>query len=268
MPYEISLARLGNGLQLPYVERGDGSGVPVVLLHGYAESWRSFELLLPDLPRTIRALALSQRGHGGPATLASEYSLEALAADVGAFMDAVGLDAAVIVGSSSGGYTAQRFAADHPERAIGLVLIGSPRTLHDVSAIDAFGARLAAFHDPIDPTFVREFVASTLSRPVPEAFLETMIGESLEVPLRVWRATLEALTEATPPTETSRIAAPTLILWGDRDEFVSRNDAEALAKAIPESELRVYEGIGHAVLWEEPDRVAADIVGFVERLGP
>lgn len=267
MPYEIRLAQLGNGLQLPYVEGGNGSGVPVVLLHGYAESWRSFEQLLSDLPRTIQAFAPSQRGHGGPATVASEYSLEALAADVGAFMDAVGLEAAVIAGSSSGGYTAQRFVADHPERAIGMVLIGSPLTLHHLPAIDALETRLSELDDPIDPAFVREFLASTLSRPVPEAFLETMIDEGLKLPVHVWRATLEALVEATPPTETARIATPTLILWGDRDTFVSRSDAEVLAKAIAGSELRVYEGTGHAILWEEPERVAADIAGFVQRLG-
>lgn len=266
MEYEIKVAQLAGGLELPYLEVGVDSGVPLVLLHGYAESCRSFELLLRNLPDTLRAFAFSQRGHGGPATLGDDYSLDAFSADVGSFMDAVGLDASVLVGSSSGGYTAQRFVADHPERSLALVLVGSPRTLRNVQAVNRFSAGLST-HDPIDPEFVREFVASTVHRPVPEAFFELMISESLRVPVRVWRETLDGLTRAQPPTEAAAISTPTLILWGDRDEFISRGDAEALASSIAGSELHVYDGTGHAVLWEDPRRVAADITAFVRRLG-
>ena len=65
-----------------------------MLLHGYADSWRSFELVLAHLPPRIRALAVTQRGHGDPDRPASGYGLENLSGDLGAFMDAVGLDAA------------------------------------------------------------------------------------------------------------------------------------------------------------------------------
>ncbi len=98
------------------------------------------------------------------------------------------------------------------------------------------------------------------------AVLETIVGESLKVPVSVWQATLEGLLEAVPPTETGTLAVPTLIVWGDRDAFVSRKDQERLAAVIPDSRLVIYEGAGHAVHWEQPERVAADIVAFVERL--
>ena len=58
------IAELPDGLRLPYVERGDPAGIPVVFLHGITDSWRSFQLVLPHLPPSIRALALTQRGHG------------------------------------------------------------------------------------------------------------------------------------------------------------------------------------------------------------
>ena len=92
-----------------------------------------------------------------------------------------------------------------------------------------------------------------------------MIGESRKVPARVWKATLQGLLEAVPPTEIATITAPTLILWGDRDGFLPRSDQEALAAAIPGSQLVIYEGTGHVVLWEEPERVAADVVALAER---
>jgi non-heme chloroperoxidase len=60
----IESAALANGLKLRYLEQGDPSGVAVVLLHAFADSWRSFERLLPCLPRSIRAFTVTQRGHG------------------------------------------------------------------------------------------------------------------------------------------------------------------------------------------------------------
>jgi non-heme chloroperoxidase len=267
MARELKSAELSTGLKLPYVEQGDRAGVPVVLVHAYLESWRSFEPLLPLLPSWIHAFAVTQRGHGDADRPRSDYTLEESSADLAAFMDAVQLDAAVIVGSSSGGYAAQRFAADFSERTLGLVLVGAPRSLRD-KPTPSFLATVAEVSDPIDPAFARDFVESfTLLNPVPPAFLEVMVEESLKAPAHVWRAALEGLLDAVPPTEDATISAPTLILWGDRDEFVRRDDQEALAAAIPGSRLVIYEGTGHLVLWEKPERVAADVAAFVERIG-
>src|SRR3712207_4230490 len=96
----IESVELPNGVKLPYVEQGDPSGVPVVLLHGVTDSWRSFEPVLPHLPASIHAYALTQRGHGDAERPASGYRPQDLAADVAAFMDALGLESAVIVGHS------------------------------------------------------------------------------------------------------------------------------------------------------------------------
>lgn len=125
---------------------------------------------------------------------------------------------------------------------------------------------MSALQDPVDPTFVREFVQATTSESVPPEFLESMIAESCKVPAHVWKAALQGLVEAVPPTETGTIIAPTRILWGDRDEFLPRTDQQSLAASIPGSTLVVYEGAGHVVHWEEPERVAADVVSFAESI--
>jgi pimeloyl-ACP methyl ester carboxylesterase len=57
-------ASLRGGLRLEYVEQGDRNGLPVVLLHGYTDSWHSYERVPPYLPRNLRVFAISQRGHG------------------------------------------------------------------------------------------------------------------------------------------------------------------------------------------------------------
>ena len=262
----IKSAALANGLKLPYAEQGDRSGVPMVFLHAFADSWRSFERVLPCLPRSIRAIAPTQRGHGDADRPGSGYGVEDFTADLGAFMEAIGLEEAVIVASSSASLTAQRFAAQHPGRTLGLAFIGAPRSLRDKPGLATFLDEVRLFRDAIDPAFVREFVEATVCGPVPPAFLEMVIAENLKVPAAVWKATLEDLVEAIPATETATITAPTVVLWGDCDEFLPRGDQEALAAAIPGSRLVVYEGTGHVVHWEQPERVAADLVALVERV--
>ena len=146
------------------------------------------------------------------------------------------------------------------------MLVGVPWSLREKAVGSELSRAVLALSDPVDPAFVRDFVESTVFGPVPPAFLEAMICESLKVPAHVWRATLEGLLEAVPPAETGTIAAPTLIVWGNRDDFVSRADQERLVAAIPGSQLVVYEGTGHVVHWEQPQRVAEDIAAFVERI--
>ena len=261
----IKYIQLPNRVRLPYVEQGEPSGVPVLLLHGYADSWRSFELLLPHLPESIRAFALTQRGHGDAGRPQDGYRVNDFATDLHAYMDALHLETAVIVGGSSGGLVARRFAIDHPERALGLVLLGSPLTLQGKpKAQELWDSTLSNLTDPIDPSFAREFQRSTLVQPVPQPFLDSMVQESLRLPARVWKATFEGLLLDDSSRELKKIRASTLIVWGDRDDVVPRSDQEALAAAIPTSRLVVYPGAGHALYWEQPVRIASDIVAFVQ----
>ena len=118
------LAALRNRFELPYVAQGDPDGVPAVLLHGWVDSRRCFDQLMVALPDRGRAFAFDQRGHGDAPKPAYGYGLHDFAGDVGAFMDAVGLEAAVLIGASSGGYVAQRFAVDNPGRTLGMALLG------------------------------------------------------------------------------------------------------------------------------------------------
>jgi non-heme chloroperoxidase len=252
---------------LPYVEQGDPSGIPVVFLHAIADSWRSFELVLPDLPESIHAYALTQRGHGDASRPARGFHSRDFAADLAAFMDALHLEAAVVVGGSSGGFIARRFAMDHPERTLGLVLLGSPATLRDKPGVlEMWKSTISKLTDPISPDLVREFAEGTLTRPVPQAFLETIVQENLKVPARVWIATFEGLLEDDSLGELDKIKTPTLVVWGDQDAILPQSDQETLAAAITGSRLLVYPGAGHAFYWEDPGRVASDLAAFIAGL--
>jgi non-heme chloroperoxidase len=264
----ISFIELANQVQLQYVEQGDTAGVPVLLLHGATDSWRSFDRVLPHLPASIHAFALTQRGHGDASCPVAGYRFHDFAADVAAFMDTLDLGAAIIAGHSMGSSVAQRFALDYPERTLGLVLMGSFATLRgNPGVLELWDSAISTLTDPVDRRFVREFQESTLAQSVPQWFLETIVQESLKVPARVWRAVFEGFLEDDFSGELDKIKAPTLIVWGNQDAFCSRSDQDALAVAIEGSEFVVYPGAGHGLHWEEPERFAADLLAFVENLG-
>jgi non-heme chloroperoxidase len=267
MNKDVESVQLSSGVTLQYVEQGDASGVPVLLLHGLSDSWHSFELVFPHLPTSIRAFALSQRGHGDSSRPEAGYRFHDFAADVAAFMDALGLEAAVIAGHSMGSAIARRFALDYPERTRGLVLVASFASFATSPvAQQLWDEAVSKMEDPVDPDFVREFQESTITQPVPQAFLETVVRESLKLPARVWKATVAGSLQDDLTSESDRIEVPTLLIWGDRDGMVSRGDQDEQAAMIAGARLVVYEGAGHAVHWEEPKRFASDLVTFVEAL--
>jgi non-heme chloroperoxidase len=265
--FEITSVELPTGVTLTYVEQGDPAGVPVVLLHGGTDSWRSFEPVLPYLPGSIRAFAVTQRGHGDASRPAAGYHPRDFAADVAAFLDSHDLEAAVIAGHSMGSTVALRFALDYPERTRGLVPMGTFVRYRTNPVIVKFVEDVVSgLEDPIERSVAQEFQESTLAGPISASFLDVAISESLKVPARVWQDMFAGLLDDEHVVRLGSIAAPTLLVWGDQDAFVPESDQEILLATVANSRLEVYRGIGHAVHWEEPARFAADLAAFVDRL--
>jgi pimeloyl-ACP methyl ester carboxylesterase len=268
MTFALRSVDLPGRTRLQYVEQGDPSGIPVLLLHGYTDSWRSFERLLPNLPPAIHAFALTQRGHGDAGRpAAQDYAPRDFVGDVASFMHQLGIGAAVIAGHSMGSSIAQRFALNHPERTLGLALLGALTSWQrNPGVMELWQTAISTFEDPVDPDFVREFQQSTVSQPVPPGVIDAAVQESLKVPARVWRATFEAFLRDDLADEPGRIGAPALILWGDRDPLCPRADQEDLLRTIARSQLIVYRGAGHALHSEEPARCAGDLAAFARTL--
>jgi non-heme chloroperoxidase len=258
---------LSTGVRLPYVEQGNPSGVPVLFLHGITDSWQSFAPVLPYLPASIRAFALTQPSHGDAERPAAGYYPRDFAADVAAFLDAQGLETAVIAGHSIGSTVALRSALDYPERTRALVLIATFVRYATNPVIAQFWEECVShLTDPIDGSVAREFQESTLAQPIAAALLETFIAESLKVPSRVWRDGFAGLLTDEHLARLGEIVAPTLLVWGDKDRFVPERDQDQLLTTVAGSRLETYRGVGHAVHWEAPMRFAADVVTFVEGL--
>jgi non-heme chloroperoxidase len=267
MKFNVITVELPKQVKLQYVEQGNPQGFPLILLHGFADSWHSFERVLPYLPKSIRVFALTLRGHGDASRPVTGYRPHDFSMDLAAFMDVLELEATVIAGGSSGGIIARCFAIEHPNRTLGLILVSSPLALKDKSDVMAlWDSKISKLKDPIDPSFVHEFVKSTLVQQVPQEFFETMIKENLKVPARVWRATLRGLLEDVSSEKLNKVKVPTLIVWGNKDRIIPRSEQETLMKGIAGSRLLVYPGAGHMLYWEEPAHFASDIVAFIENL--
>ena len=264
MNQDVRWAELSTGVRLPYVSIGSSSATPVILLHAWGESRRSFDRLMPMLANTVHAVAVDQRGHGDADRPRTGYSLASLAEDIVAFMDALGVSSAVLLGSSSGGYVAQQVAAISPHRVGGLVLVGSPRSLQ---GRPPFADEVDQLSDPVDEVWVRDSLTwFPRFHPVPQWYLEDRVRDGARIPAHVWRETFNGLCDATPPSDAASITSPTLILWGDRDELLARDQEDDLVRAIPGSRMIVYADTGHLVLWEQPERVATDLTAFVGTL--
>ena len=264
-PMTVSLP---SGLTLSYVDQGDHDGQAVVLLHGLTDSWRSFQGVLPLLPASLRAVAVSQRGHGDSDKPQGGYRISDFTSDLAEFLDSLNLTRAVIVGHSSHGLVAERFAIDHPTRATGIVLESSFATLRGNRDAERFVAStISTLRDPIDSNFVRKFQKGTFLKSVPQSFLDDAVADTMKVPARVWRAAFEGLLLADHTSELRAIQVPTLIVWGDQDAIISRDKQDELVSFIPDAHLIVYEGVGHSPHWEQPERFAADLVAFLDQVG-
>ena len=267
MRHEVKTVELSTGVTLKYAEQGEPSGVPALLLPGALDSWRSFELVLPHLPESIHAFALTPRGHGDSSKPESGYRVRHFADDVKAFMDSQDLEAAVLAGHSFGSVVAQRIAVDHPECTLALLLVGAHYATGEHPADrDFYESTISKLEDPIDPHLVGEFQETAHHRPLPEPFAETVVREAMKIPSRVWKRLWEGFLVDDLSDDVHRISAPTLLIWGDEDPegHTPGSEQDALLAAIPDSRLVVYEGVGHSPHWEVPVRFASDLVRFVE----
>jgi non-heme chloroperoxidase len=265
-PLRHSRIQLATGVELELVQTGDAEGVPVLFLHGYTDSWFSFTRVLERLPRSVRAIVPSQRGHGRSSRPSCCYAPGDMAGDAIALLDALGVRRVVVVGHSLGSFVAQRLAAERPDRVAALVLIGSATTLGGEALVE-FAEFVDTLEDPVPPEFIREFQESTVSVPLAGAFLAGVVNESGLVPARVWQGTMRGML-ADPTVESlAEIRAPTLLVWGDEDGLFDRAEQDALLRAIPGARLSAYAATGHAPHWERPERFVEELAAFLAGAG-
>jgi pimeloyl-ACP methyl ester carboxylesterase len=255
------------------IEAGDGP--PVVHLHGNNTSSLSHLMLLEHL-RGVRSFLVDRPGFGlsEPETFPPRTFRDCAVRFVNEVLDELGLESAVLVGASGGGTWAIWCALDRPERVRGLVMLGSVPLLPGARV--PMGIRLMA-------TPLLGDVLSRAVRPDRRMLLRLMssVGEGDTIlrhpdlldslidaahdPVATAANLAEFQALLSPfgtrpatrisPDDLRRLAAPTLMIWGDHDPVVSVADAHAVAELMPDARLEVLPA-GHVPQLGNPDRVA------------
>jgi non-heme chloroperoxidase len=257
------MIKLHSGISLNYVAQGDAHGPVIVLLHGAGDSWHSWQRVLPLLPSTYRVYAITLRGHGLSDHPETGYTRGDFAADILDFLDQLDIQHATLVGHSLGSFVAQKVTEQDTGHHIDrLVLIGSgPGTVKP--GVRSVSSAFAGLQDPIPYTFARDFQASTIYRPIPAWFFETMVAEAQRVTAATWHGLGTNVTTSNPLEDLEKIQIPTLLLWGEKDSIFTHEDQNVLLKNIPHATLKAYPETGHALHWEEPEKFTADLLAFI-----
>jgi pimeloyl-ACP methyl ester carboxylesterase len=225
-----------------------GAGHPVVLLHGLCGSQRWWSANIPALASEFSVLALDLPGFGRSRRLGRIPGLPGMADLVAGWMQRIGAAPAHVVGHSMGGHLAMHLAARHPESVARLVL-----------------ADAAGLYRPLAPVPLARWamgLASPRSWGVP-SFLPVIWRDALTAgPLTAARA-LHGILRDDVAAILSRIRAPTLVVWGERDPLIPVAYAARLREAIPGARLHVIPGAYHNPMVDRPEefnRVVRDFL--------
>ena len=236
------------GLRTYYEVTGEGE--PLLLLHGGFCTVETFDGLTPLLAQEFRVYVPERRGHGRTPDVEGPITFEDMAKDTIAFMEALDIDSAHVVGWSDGAVVALHVALERPELVSKLVLIGTAAN-HDGVPPEALEMLKHATPGTLLPPVLRELYAR-VSPDGPEHF--DVVFERL---VSTWR---------TEPSfdlsELGRLAMPTLVMLGEHD-IVTLEHATAMVRAIPDAQLAVVPGADHAFPMQAPELVSGPVRAFL-----
>jgi pimeloyl-ACP methyl ester carboxylesterase len=264
-------APLPDGVTLAYIDTGNPTGPPVVLIHGYTDNARDWVPVLPDLSKRFRLILVDIRGHGKSSKPECCYTRLDFAYDIKLLLDALSIRRADVIGHSLGSIIAQTFAEYWPERTARVVLISSTGGRPPGSTAPPqfdFAAEIRKLKDPIDPDSPFMIAWWDSPTPVNADFIRRQRQDSAAIPLKVWLAVLdEALPSATAYADLQstlpRLEAPALLIWGSKDPIMEEPVRKTLRDALPGAQVKIFEGLGHNPFWEDPAAVARVINAFL-----
>ena len=270
----------------------------VLAVHGVTGSLMVWRTVARELDERICLLAPDLRGRGQSRRLPGPYGLDAHVADLIAVLDHVEAPSAVLVGHSMGAFLALRLAAEHPERAVAVVLVdaGLPFTVPDNTeqfdrAISAVAARLAttfpSTHRYVEawrahPGFKEAWDGDLQAAEDFEAYARYDLVKAGHVvrcaslPAAVRTDSKEMLTDGVTRTALDRVRAPVQLLRAERGLFdaeplIPAEELEAFAAAYPSVRIEEVAGVNHYTLIlgprRGPQRIAAALEEFCGAIG-
>jgi pimeloyl-ACP methyl ester carboxylesterase len=289
MPSE-SLQRIAlpTGVELAVQVAGDPANPPVILLHGFPESHRTWRDIVPDLARDHFVLAPDQRGFAGSSKPVGvdHYTPDKPVADLIALADHFGIDRFTLVGHDWGGAIAWMAALNRPDRIERLVIVNAPhpfifqRSLFDDADQRAASQYITAFRNPEFEQFVERiglsqfFDTSFANHASPEeiaaekpVYLDQWAQEGTLTAMLNWYRASQIVVPAPDetPTRPAYLDAPfpptqmpVLVIWGLNDTALRPVQLDGLDAVVPDLTIERIDA-GHFVPWQNPQAVVAAI---------
>ena len=255
---------------VPLFSKVYGEGAPLIILHGLfgmGDNWATHAKYWAGLGWEVHAV--DRRNHGKSPHLGL-HNYDVMAADLEAYMDAKGLNTAVILGHSMGGKTAMNFAVSRPERVQALVVVDiAPKAypIHhqgyinamksiDFNTIHSRGAVDAILAKSVDNAGIRQFFMKSLHWQTKEKLAFRFNLEALE----------DQLQEVGTPLEFGYFDRPTLFIAGGASGYITAEDEDAILDHFPAARIETIAQAGHWVHAEAREPFSKLVVDFLEDL--
>ncbi len=258
-----------------------GTGPTLIFIHGLAGCWQNWLENLPFFAADHRVIAMDLPGFGESEMPAEKISISGYGRMIDALCEAIGVDSAVIIGNSMGGFIGAELAIRFPARVERLCLVGAAglsienlrteRTRgvrHRIENVVFFNLAWIATRSP-----------AITARPRPRRLILMLVAahpERLPGPLTAelvrgagkagFSDSLDALCRYPIRDRLGEIACPTLIVWGDRDRLVPASFARHVTDALPHATSMVMQDCGHVPQFEHPEQTMRLIREFMASL--
>ena len=263
-----------NGVRIHYQEAGEENAPPIILIHGFISSNLIWSHVLQPLAQAgFRAIAPDLPGYGysdKPAD--AQYTIDEQARAVIGLMNQLGIDQAVIAGTSYGGAVASIIALDYPQRVKKLILVGAVtnddakrKLLLRISCLPLIG-------DVATPLFLgsrwilrrrMEDMYRRMGRPINEKMVASR--HHLLATAHTHRAMIRTARRWSAnriEREASLIRQPTLLVWGDHDDHIPIENALRMRDTLPNARLIVFRNCGHLPPAESPEKFVEAVAQF------
>lgn len=273
---------LPNGLNVHLRDEGPRDGQPIILLHGSNADLLTWNPWVERLADQYRIIRYDSAGHGlTGATPDGTYTLPTYVETIDQIADALDLEQFILGGNSMGGGHSLAYALAHPERVQGLILVdaGGPPNLKKPADDDGGNIGFTIAQTP----GVRELMKHITPRSLVEkSFRQSVSNETIvtdEAVDRYWEmlrypgnraATIARFGQTREPFTKEQMASlnmPSLVVWGDQDALIPLAAGEWLDTHLPNSQLVVFEDIGHLPMEEIPDDSANAVIAWMAAAG-
>jgi pimeloyl-[acyl-carrier protein] methyl ester esterase len=250
--------------------RTTGTGHPVIMLHGLMATGELWDKQAPRLASDHQLIVPDLRGHGRSDKPADNYSIEDFAADIDSVLRTLNIERADVVGWSMGAVLAMYYAATRPLMVDRLALVSATAMMvtrdgfeHALPA-DALRPLMHGLATDY-PAAARQY-AQLVSAPESDAsVVDFLTGMAVQSNGASMLTAIAGVGCGDHREAAAKVSAPTLLLHGDRDLAVPLGAGQWVAERIPDAELQVLPGAGHALPLARPDEVTAALRAFLSR---